>query len=75
MIEPISSPLLFPFENKDDGLALIGRVLCLSHRLKVGRKLEVVGARELALHLVRQFEVAITDPTSGGQHVGARIRS
>jgi hypothetical protein len=69
-----SAPPLFPFENKDDWFALIGKVLCLSHRLKVGRKLEVVGALELALQLIRQFEAAITDPASGGQHAGARIR-
>jgi hypothetical protein len=66
-------PLLFPFENKDDWLALIGMVLCLGHRLKVGRKLEVVGALELALQLVRQFEAAVTDPASGRHHAGARI--
>ena len=64
MIEPTSAPLLFPFENKDDWLALIGRVLWLSHCLKVGRKLEAVGALHLALQLVRQFEAAITDPAS-----------
>jgi len=64
VIEPTSAPLLFPFENKDDWLALIGRVLWLSHCLKVGRKLEVVGALHLALQLVRQFEAAITDPAS-----------
>jgi hypothetical protein len=55
VIEPTSAPLLFPFENKDGWLALIGRALCLSYRPMVRRKLEVVSALELALQLVRQF--------------------
>ena len=74
-MEPTWAPLLFPFENKDDWLILIGNVLCLGHRLKVRRKLKVVGALQLPLHLVHQFDVAITDPAPGGQHAGARILS
>jgi hypothetical protein len=63
VIEPTSAPLLFPFENKEDWLALIGIVLCLSHRLKVGRKLEVVGALKLALQnlVVRRNLVVKTE--------------
>jgi hypothetical protein len=71
VIELISSALLFPFENKDDWLALICTVLCLSHRLKVGRKL---GALELALQFARQFERRSLIRHRGGQHAGARIR-
>ena len=67
--------LLLPLENKNDWFALIGKMLCLSQRLKIGRKFEVVRALDATLQLVGQFEAAITDPASGGQHVRVRIRT
>jgi hypothetical protein len=56
VIEPISFPPLFSVENKDDWFALIGKMLYLSQRLKIGRKLEVVCASDPTLQLIRQFD-------------------
>src|ERR1700723_1728395 len=71
----VGPPLLLPLENKDDWFVLIGMMLCLRQRLKIGRKLEVVGALDHTLQLVRHFETAIADPVSGRQHVRPRIRA
>src|SRR6266851_10125190 len=53
---------LFPFEHQDVRRALIRGVHRLRQSLEIGRKLDLLSVRDLALDLVGDFQSALVQP-------------